>query len=353
MEKAVGARGWVVLHNREPLSLPASDRSGFSTGNGWLKLRAAPGVSPVIVVEIKGQRPFLTVGSGMSLVLEGLTIVARYTDQSPGNGVGPPPTILAAGPVRVTQCAFLLEGTAGPPGSCAITVDGGNLTVENSWFKGFDTALDVRAIGNSTTTLRQTMTIGGALRSAAPAPASSGPDQAAARGWGIRMQFHGGRRAGIARKLLLDHCTATGAGLLQISGFTPEFPLQVQAQGCAVQAGALIAWEPVIPEAAMNPQTLQWQGDGNQLDITGPSWIVPAGKGTPIPQTGIVDRQGWSRIAKDRSPVLGEIQFLNGSGTSPEKPDPEDFTIKGDGVEKVGADPKQVGPKSLLSRSKS
>ena len=95
----------------EPLIIPASDRSGFSAGNGWLKLRGAPGVSPVIVVEIKGQRPFLTVGSGMSLVLEGLTIVARYTDQSPDARDGPPPIILAGGPVQLRHCAFLLEGS--------------------------------------------------------------------------------------------------------------------------------------------------------------------------------------------------------------------------------------------------
>lgn len=100
-------------------------------------------------------------------------------------------------------------------------------------------------------------------------------------------------------------------------------------------------------EIPLNPQTLQWQGEGNQFDIAGPSWIVPAGKGRPTPHTGIVDREGWSRIAKERAPLFGEIQFLTRPGASPEKPEPKDFAIKAEGLNKVGADPEQVGPKGV------
>ena len=356
METAVGAKGWVVLHNHEPLIVAASNRTVLSAGNDWLKIRGAQGISPVVVVELKGQRPFLTVGSGMNLILEGLTIVARYVDQPSGNGVSPPPIILAGGPAKLSHCAFLLEGSDGPSGSRAIVAEGGNLTVENTWFRGFDTALDVHAIGNSTALLRQTITIPGTMKSvrSTTLPASSPPIQRGTSGWGVRMEFLGGDQAGGVRKLILDHCTVSGAGLIQLAGFSPGSPLQVQAQGCAVQTGALIAWEPATPQGLWNPQTLQWEGEGNQFDITGPSWVVPAVKGTSTLHLITVNREGWSRIAKERVPLSGEIQFLTRPDASPEKPEPEDFAIKGDGLKKVGADPEQVGPRSArLSQSKS
>ena len=53
METAVGAKGWVVLHNRELLSLPAREQPINLFGTGWLKLRAAQEVKPVLIVELK------------------------------------------------------------------------------------------------------------------------------------------------------------------------------------------------------------------------------------------------------------------------------------------------------------
>src|SRR5271157_1316348 len=91
METAVGAKGWVVLHNCEPLSLPAREQPINLFGTGWLKLRAAQGVKPVLIVELKGQKPFLTVGPSMNLNLEGLTFEARYLDPLPGGPASPTP----------------------------------------------------------------------------------------------------------------------------------------------------------------------------------------------------------------------------------------------------------------------
>src|SRR5271157_640867 len=89
METAIGAKGWVVLHNREPLPLPAREQLINLVGTGWLKLRAAQGVKPVLIVELKGQKPLLTVGPGMNLTLEGLTVKARYLDPPPGSTASP------------------------------------------------------------------------------------------------------------------------------------------------------------------------------------------------------------------------------------------------------------------------
>ena len=236
METAIGAKGWVVLHNREPLPLPAREQLINLVGTGWLKLRAAQGVKPVLIVELKGQKPFLTVGPDMNLTLEGLTVEARYLDPPPGSTASPTPApiILAGGPAQIRYCGFeVLNGTK-VTGMHALVADGNNLTIENCWFKGFQTALEVHAIGGSTTLVKQTMIVPATRRVADPSA-----------GWGLKMQFMGGNSRGSTRRLILRHCTVAGSGLLQLAGFSPQYPLQVEVTGCAVQTDALVGWETI------------------------------------------------------------------------------------------------------------
>jgi eukaryotic-like serine/threonine-protein kinase len=360
METAVGAKGWVILHNREPLLLPARDRPVTLLGTGWLKLRAATGVNPVLIVELKGQKPFLTVGPAMNLTLEGLTVEARYPDPPPGGRAGPAPIIQAGGPAQFRHCAFEVATGTKVNGTRAIVADGGDLTIENCWFKGFQAALEVHAIGGSTTLVRQTMVVPATRRMAGSTSTSSSPPSSPApasssesTGWGFRMQFlgGGGGRAGSARRLILDHCTVAGTGLLQLAGFSLESPLQVEAKGCAVQTEALVARETATPETPLISQSLQWQGKGNQLDVSGPSWIVPSGKGVPGPATGVVvDREGWARIAGENEPVIGGIQFSSRPEARPESLAPSDYAIEAAAPGKVGANPEQVGPQGARPR---
>ena len=72
MKIAIGSKGWVELHNRQPLKVGTIDRSPGMASNSWLKLRSATGVKAALIVEVKGQSPFLTIGSGVGLVVEGL-----------------------------------------------------------------------------------------------------------------------------------------------------------------------------------------------------------------------------------------------------------------------------------------
>jgi len=68
----------------------------------------------VLIVELKGQKPFLTVGPDMNLTLEGLTVEARYLDPPPGSTASPTPApiILAGGPAQIRYCGFeVLNGT--------------------------------------------------------------------------------------------------------------------------------------------------------------------------------------------------------------------------------------------------
>jgi len=335
METAIGAKGWVVLHNREPLPLPARERLTNLVGSGWLKLRAAQGVKPVLSVELKGQRPFLTVGPDMNLTLEGLTIEAKYLDPPPGSTANhtPVPIILVGGPAQIRYCSFEVVSGVKVTGTRAFVADGSNLTIENCWFKGFQTAIEVHTIGGSTTLVKQTMIVP-ATRRSADLPT----------GWGLKMQFMGGNSRGSVRRLILRHCTVAGSGLLQLAGFSPQYPLQVEVTGCAVQTNALVGWETNTPETPLNSQTLRWRGKGNQLGVSGTAWIVPLGKGVLGPTTQAVDRNGWSRIATEEEPITGNIQFSSKPETPPESLAPSDYAIEQTQPGKVGASPEQVGP---------
>jgi hypothetical protein len=351
LETAVGTKGWVILRNREPLFLPARDRTTSSAGNGWLKLRAAQGLNPVLIVEINNRNPFLLIGSGMSLVMEGLTIVARYPDQFSGNDLSPSPVILTGGPAYFHHCAFVLDDSSRVAGTRAVLADGGSLTVENCWFKGFDVALDIRAIGGITNLLKQTLTIP-PTREAITVPSRPPVSCVDGSGWGIRVQFLGGGRAGVPRRLVLDHCTISGTGMLKLAGFSADLPLWVDARGCAIKSRTLMSWESNTPGIPLDPRTVHWQGEGNQLDISGPSWLLALSKSALDPMSEGIDRDHWLQSATERNPIAGPIQFQAGPGQRAKSPVPEDFTIRAAGPQSVGADPKQVGPQGRgLSRS--
>ena len=61
--------GGVELRNRKPLHLTSDQPLDLNTHKGKLTLRAAPGVQPVIEIEIKKSKPFLMAGSGVNLKL--------------------------------------------------------------------------------------------------------------------------------------------------------------------------------------------------------------------------------------------------------------------------------------------
>ena len=250
MEAAVGANGWVVLHNRKPLSL-SKEQPDFS-GKGWLKIRAARGVEPVLSIELKGQNPFLVIGPSMKCTLEGLTIEARYPEPSPGNpGPTSVPILLTAAIALIRHCAFSVANGTRASTARAVVADGSDLTVENCWFKGFQTGSRFTPLAVPQHRVKQTMIV--------PATRHLGDSWAA---WGIKMQFMGGDHRGSARRLVLDHCTVTGSGLLQLASFSAQHPLQVEATGCAVQTSG--ADRLGNKHGRMAPQfaTLAMEGEG-------------------------------------------------------------------------------------------
>ena len=140
----MGAHGWVELRNREPLHLTADQTLNFNSGRGRLSIRAAPGFQPVIEIELKGPKPLLTTGSGVSLELSGLTIKVHYPQQG---ALSPPPAVIvAAGSAKIDRCAFQVTGDSPVKGSRALVSNGGVLEVNRTWFQGFDETINVIAM---------------------------------------------------------------------------------------------------------------------------------------------------------------------------------------------------------------
>ena len=200
----------------------------------------------MLKVEIKGQRPFLTIGSSMELTLEGLEIVANYTEQPAGQQTALTPVIKSAGPARLSSCLFTLKNGVPVAGSRAIIADGANLTVENCCFQGLDTAIETHPSGGTTTLVRQTMILPGANQSSISPSSARTSLLEGSSNWGLRVQFYGGGRS-TSRRLILEHCTMAGQGLLRLVDFPPADPLQVEARACVIRSMTLIGWEPTAP----------------------------------------------------------------------------------------------------------
>jgi serine/threonine-protein kinase len=343
MQAALGSRGYVELRNRRPLRLDRGRALDLDSGRGRLVVRAAPGVVPVLELELDAGKPFLKTGSAVSLVLAGLAVTVRYPPGSASSPPGPSPLIRAAGTARIERCAFRAVAGPGPVDSRALVVEGGALTIERCWFEGFSRPIQVVAFHGTVASIRQTMIVPGSGSGPAP-PAASGPR---GRGWGLEVQIAPGGPPGAPRRLNLEHCTFEGAGLLDLAGGSVHSPLQVGVKHCAVWAEALLAWKPAAPDDRLADR-LQWQGEGNLLDIPARSWIVPtAGPENPASSTAVVDQDTWSRsVARENEPIPSKLLYRVAPAARSNPLRPQDFAIAVSASDPadVGADPEQVGP---------
>jgi serine/threonine-protein kinase len=324
MQRAIGSKGHVVLNNSRALALSGSEAE-LAIGGGPLYIRAAAGVRPVVEVEIGRQKPFLSTKADTPLTIVGVTIVARYRSRPKTI----PPVIHAGADMTLERCAFTVKGTV--EGARAVVSEGSRLTVDGCWFAGFATALDVASFAGSNTTIKQSMMVQTA--------ADTQPI-----GWALRIQQAPGGKPGERRRLLIEHCTSRGEGLLELVDFTPQAPLQVAIKQCAVLSHALLAWQTPAPGTPLTVDALEWQGEGNQYDIRGKSWVVLSSDGTSELRDGPIDLASWRSKVVEHDPVLPPVRFRVDPASLSESPQPDDFAIIDPEIRPPGADPARVGP---------
>jgi serine/threonine-protein kinase len=338
--RALGTSAWVELRTAGPFHLAGDQSLAFGDCRGRLKIRAAPAVMPVIEVELRDLQPCLQTGSAVLLELSGLTFVVRYLSPSGSASPAPPPLIAAAGKTtKIDHCAFRVVGNPRLKDACAIVSDGGSLEVDRCWFQGFDPAITIStldAVDQIPARIHQTMIV--------PSPESgrARPQLAEPRGWGVKVLA-----SSPESRLILDHCTFDGAGLLDLTGRPLVTPIQIEVKHCAVRADALLAWKPDRLDDSLADQ-LHWRGSGNQYDILGRSWIVPstsqAAKG---PSIGIIDLSSWMHVAtKDENAIATKLEFVTDPSAQSDSFQPRNFAIKESATRqaKPGADPELVGP---------
>jgi hypothetical protein len=253
--------------------------------------------------------------------------------------------ITAAGAVKIDRCAFVAEGGLCLKDSSALVSKGGALEVNRCWFQGFDKAIEVFALNGSDARIRQTMIV------PAPQPAPAQAQQPEWHGWGVKVQLVPGGRPQIKnpnRRLILDHCTVEGAGLLDLTSCPAPAFLQLDIKHCAVRANSILACKP--RKAGESPaEQVHWLGEGNQYNIHGRSWIVlSATEGFPAFSTDVTDLNSWLlRVAvKDSNPIRHKLKYQTDPAARSNPLRPRDFAIEASPQPQAqpGADPDQVGP---------
>ena len=112
---AIGVHGWIEFQNRKPIHLSSDQVLDFISGRGSLKMRAAPGTQPIIAIDVKDGKSWMTTGSAVTLELSGLTITVDYRQMSPT--LVPAPVITAAGTATIERCAFRVADGSSRKGS--------------------------------------------------------------------------------------------------------------------------------------------------------------------------------------------------------------------------------------------
>jgi serine/threonine-protein kinase len=342
IDTAIG-HGWVELRNRKPLRLTTDQAIDLNSSRGKLTIRAAPGVEPVIEIELKTAKPFLMTGSSVNVKLCGVTFLVYYPDSKATGAPPPPPLITAAGRAEFDRCAFNTMDTH-VKASCAVFSSGGVLEINHCWFEGFDKAIEVDADNKSHTIVRQTMIVPEPPKEAARGPIAD------SFGWGLKLRFAGderGHAANLPAHLTLDHCTVEGGGLLDLSTWKGPGSVETEVKQCVVRTEALLAVVPKEPPA----KQVFWHGEANVYDIQGRYWIVlSASMGTPAFSNEVMDLPGWSGVfAHDTKPIAGKVKYQIDPTARPKSLKPSDFAIEAGGAPQTcpGADPSQVGPASV------
>jgi eukaryotic-like serine/threonine-protein kinase len=336
LETAMG-HGRVELRNRKPIRLTSDQPLDLRSAQGKLRICAAAGTEPVIEVELKNGKPFLTTGSSVKLSVSGVTFKVQYPDPGAAPAAIQPAVITAAGAAEFERCAFKKLGPR-VKASCAVFSEGGLLTVNQCWFEGFDRAIEVNASNPTRTYIRQSMMV--------PELAPDHVNPAEWYGWGVKFNFSGAVIA-LAKNppahVILDHCTVEGSGLIDLTGWKGPGHVEAELKQCVVRTSALLAIESKTQPAVQ----IHWRGDGDQYDILGHSWIVlSATAGTPALSCDITDLPSWAKFAEEIKPITNTLLYRVDPGKRSSDLRPRDFAVAPgeSGKPQPGADPDKVGP---------
>ncbi len=327
---AGGPRGGeVVLSGKAPVTLNNST-PGIELASGGVTIRAAEGARPILMLDVVGPNPFLSTRGAGRLALKGLRVEARYSSSARSFGH----LAEVGGEIDLERCSFV--ATNAPSTAIAFKVEGLRTRIKNCFFDGFGEALSVALFPQSELTLADTIV------------AHSGADVKA--GWAANLRATtvgpAAPQGAPGRRIRLERCSFQGRGLFQLTGFTDQTPLAVEARHLAVQAEAILAFNAeVAPGAAAPPgfAAIKWAGGDNLYDIKGDAWVAMSTsllvKAGGLPS----DWDAWSAWTKESGSKSEDIQFKTPAGRLGDGPAPADFGLTLPGQKAFGADPGLAG----------
>ena len=333
VRSAIGSKGYVVLTNKEPLDVPSGTLGNI--GGGTLAIRAAKGTRPVLKVEIKERKPFLSTRGDTPLRLEGITIEARYA--APDAKPEPNPVIEVGSHLTLTRCAFRLASKEIPANSRAVVTQGGVVTVKGTSFENFGRAIDMVFYAGTTATFTQSLFVR-TIRPKSPEPATPSA---------VWVRVATGGTAKLQRRLQFDHCTVIDRSFLALRDLAPRSPTKILVNNCAIRADALMTWAAV---AVPSTQPMEWSGKQNRYEIRGENWIILAPKDaaeTPM-AGGPTNLETWNKLVEnhEEDSTNTAIKFAGDVENLSEHPEPSTFDVVEEKPDdpQVGADPSEVGP---------
>jgi serine/threonine protein kinase len=319
---AVGKPAEIILREEKAIELNLT--KPLEVSGGAVVIRAADGAKPKITVLLTGASSFLRVNSSGALRLSGLTIDFEYHGD---RGKMLPSLIETAGELGLDRCAF---STGGPERDLAVAIaEGSRTTITGCVFMGFNNPLRLRSFPGFETRVRQCLFV-----------RSKPGDQGA--GWPLKVTL-GQAPSTNPRHVTIDHCTALGAGLLELDGFTAEQPIRVNVHASVVKARSLLMWS----GPGEFPKGLSWKGSANRYSISGASWVVRGPSGFDAVEHGPVNLETWSSATTaEPGSVEDPIQFTAESSTGAllEAQEWKSFVIEPSEPPNVGIDPAFVGP---------
>lgn len=316
VSRALARRAEIVVSGLVELNVKESRQ----LVSGDLLIRGEKGTRPTLrLVLDESPQGFLRATAGTLRLLDLLIEVVVPS------GVNAPRMSLfeARDAISIEHCAF----SAGPGADHVVPVgfDGRRAEVLGSWFDGFRSALNMRLHPNSEAEVRQSIF-------AVPASARA-PNPA----WLIALSGVPGRGAG-TRKVTFERCTFCGPGLVRLTGFGANAPLDLKLVASVADAGSLVLWDNA---AEAFPAGVTWSGSENLYDLLGPAWVVGPPDGTQPIADAPHDLATWCRgpVAESATRVA-DVRFVREPAGSGQKPG--DYALFGEIEPRPGADPTQV-----------
>lgn len=319
IRRAAGRAATILVNSSEAIEISV-DRP-IQVSGGAVRIRGGPDARTRLHLRYSKPTSFLQIEPNSSLELSGIAITAERS-----TGTNQPAAIIeAGGNLTLERCSFVAQD--GGRAFRALSTHGSRVTITGCWFDGFESPLAAKLFSNSELRIQQSVLL-------TTDPVTDAVSMKA--GWPIQVSCEVSHTGG-KRRLILDHVTTVGAGLLRVSGQLQAAPLSVHVAESVVRGEALLCWA----AASAFPEGLAWSGSKNRYSLLGEAWVITGGSDhAPIPNAPTQLDSWVCASITEADTSARQVTFAvepAGAGSIP-----SDYAIPDLPDPKPGADPERV-----------